>query len=539
MKKFIALLLSLVMVLSMAACTTQEAPPAEEPGQTDEPGATEQPAESEYKDTLIFAPNTDVQSLDPQVQNDTTSEQVVKMLYNTLLKFDEDGSVVGDLAKDWSVSEDQLTWTFELHEGVKFHNGKELTAEDVKATYERAMNAQAGGLRTTEIIKMFEAVEVIDPYTVSITTDEPYGPMEALMCNMSLGIMDSDYIDEYGLDLGVKAEAENGTGPYKLASWKMEEEIILEKFDDYFGEEAFIKTVIYQPIPEAASRVIALETGEVDVISGIPTEELERLENTAGLKVIKEPTVGQRLFRFGCNDPIISNSLVRQAITHAIDRQIIIDSLFAGTAYPSTAPLAKVTFGYADLGVIEQDQEKSKELLVEAGYPDGFDTKIVTTDRYLKGVQLAEVLSAQLGEIGINAEIEVMEWSAIAATWDGITADEFDEPLFIMGAGPSMRDADGGLRGLYTTTDTGLNDRNYGFYSNEEVDELVYAGMKETDPEKRKELYKRAQEILYLEDPAGIWLFDQYGMAAMSDKVEGVTLNAISTITFEQAKIRK
>jgi peptide/nickel transport system substrate-binding protein len=542
MKKLIALLLCLMMVLSMVACTTQTntpTPPSEPEKEDQTKEESPKTEESEYKDTLIFAPNTDVQSLDPQIQNDTTSEQVVKMLYNTLLKFDANGNVVGDLAKEWSVSEDQKTWTFKLHEGVKFHNGKELTSEDVKATYERAMNAEAGGLRTTEIIKMFEKVEAVDKYTVTVTTTDPYGPMEALMCNMSLGIMDKDYIEKFGLDLGIKEEGENGTGPYKLVSWKKDEEIVIERFDDYFGEKAFIKTIIYQPIPEAASRVIALETGEVDVISGIAADDAARLENTKGIKVIKEPTVGQRLFRFGCNDPIISNTKVRQAISYAIDRQSIIDSLFKGTAYPSTSALAKVTFGYANLGEIKQDQAKAKQLLAEAGYPDGFETKIVTTERYLKGVQLAEVLAAQLAEIGITAKIEVMEWSAIVATWDGITADEFDEPIFIMGAGPSMRDADGGLRGLYTTTETGLNDRNYGFYSNKEVDDLIVKGMQETNPEKRKEYYKRAQEILYLEDPAGIWLFDQYGMAAMSDKVEDVTLNAISTITFERAKIKK
>lgn len=542
MKKIIVLLLCFVMVFSMAACTGgQEAAKPENPsnGNANADGNAESKEDSEYKDKLIFAPNTDVQSLDPQVQNDTTSEQVVKMLYNTLLKFDDAGNVIGDLAKSWEVSEDQKTWTFMLKEGVKFHSGKELTADDVKATYERAMKAEAGGLRTTEIIKMFEKVEVVDKYSVSITTNEPYGPMEALMCNMSLGIMDSDYIDKYGLDLGTKSEAENGTGPYKLASWKKDEELVIERFDDYFGDKAFIKTIVYQPIPEAASRVIALETGEVDIIGGIPAEELERLEKTDGITVIKAPSVGQRLFRFGCNDPIISNTKVRQAISYAIDRQIIIDSLFKGSAYPSTAPLAKVTWGYANLGEIKQDKEKAKQLLAEAGYPDGFETKIVTTERYMKGVQLAEVLASQLAEVGIKAKIDVWEWSALAATWDGITKEEFDEPIFIMGAGPSMRDADGGLRGLYTTTETGLNDRNYGFYSNAEADELIYAGMKETNPEKRKELYKKAEQILYLDDPAGIWLFDMYGMTAMSSKVEDVTVSAISTITFERAKIKK
>ena len=539
MKKLLTLILCLAMVLTVfAGCSST--PATEEGASASGDAAQGEAADSEYKDTLVFAMNTDVQSMDPQIQNDTTSEQVVKMLYNTLLKFEDDGTVVGDLAESWSVSEDKLTWTFNLKQGVKFHNGKELTSADVKATFDRALNAEAGGLRTTEIIKMFTAVEAPDPYTVTITTDAPYGPMESLMCNMSLGIMDADYIEQYGLDLGTSAEGENGTGPFKVVSWERDQEIVVERFDDYFGTPAKLQTVVYTIIPEAASRVIALETGEVDVIDKPTDEDLARLEaDTENFTVLRKPTISQRLFRFGCNDPIISNTKVRQAIVYAIDRQAIIDALFTGSAYPSTAPLAPVTFGYSNLGEIEQDLELAKSLLAEAGYPDGFDTKIVTTERYQNGIELAEIISQQLAEIGINAEIEVWEWSALSASWNGITADEFDQPIFIMGAGPSMRDADGGLRGLYTTSETGLNDRNYGFYSNAEVDALIEQGMQETDQQKRVEIYKEAMEILYREDPVAFWLFDMYGLAITSSKVEGVTLSPISTITFENATVKK
>ena len=531
MKKLLTLILCLAMVLSVfAGCSST--PATEEGASASGEAAQGEAADSEYKDTLVFAMNTDVQSLDPQIQNDTTSEQVVKMLYNTLLKFEDDGTVVGDLAESWSVSEDKLTWTFNLKQGVKFHNGKELTSADVKATFDRALNAEAGGLRTTEIIKMFTAVEAPDPYTVTITTDGPYGPMESLMCNMSLGIMDADYIEKYGLDLGTSVEGENGTGPFKVVSWERDQEIVVERFDDYFGTPAKLQTVVYTIIPEAASRVIALETGEVDVIDKPTDEDLARLEaDTENFTVLRKPTISQRLFRFGCNDPIISNTKVRQAIVYAIDRQAIIDALFTGSAYPSTAPLAPVTFGYSNLGEIEQDLELAKSLLAEAGYPDGFDTKIITTERYQNGIELAEIISQQLAQIGINAEIEVWEGSALSASWNGI--------IFIMGAGPSMRDADGGLRGLYTTSETGLNDRNYGFYSNAEVDALIEQGMQETDQQKRVEIYKEAMEILYREDPVAFWLFDMYGLAITSSKVEGVTLSPISTITFENATVKK
>lgn len=485
---------------------------------------------------LLIAVNADAVSLDPHVQNDSHSEQIVAMLYNTLLKFEEDGTIVHDLAESYTISPDQRTWTFTLKQGVKFHNGKEMTAADVKATYARFMadDADATRLVVKEITKMFEAVEVIDQYTVSITTDKPYGPMMPLLCNRSLAIMDADVIEKYQASTGDFPESAIGTGPYKIQSWKKDEEIVLVRFDDYFGAPGKSDALHFRVMPEAASRVIALETGEVDFVTQFPAEDMERLEENPKINVIQKPSVGSRLFRFGCNDEIISNTKVRQAIVYAIDRTAFVEGLFPGMAMHSTGPITPSVWGYHNFGVIERDLKKAKQLLAEAGYPDGFETKIVTTPRYAKGVELAETISAQLAEVGIRAEIEVLEWSVILPMWMGLTPEEFDQPIFIMGAGTSMMDADGALRGLYTTTDTGTNERNYGFYSNKDVDEFVMAGMSETDPEKRKELYKKASEILYLTDPAAIWLFDRPTTVAASSRLSNIKINGIGLVFYDE-----
>jgi len=488
------------------------------------------------KDVLVYGTSTDAATLDPHVQNDSHSEQIVAMLYNTLVKFEPDGKIVPDLAENWSVSEDNLTWTFKLKKGVKFHNGKEMTANDVKGTYDRflAEDADATRLLTKNLTQMFKSVDVIDDYTVSITTKSPYGPMLSLLSNRTLAIMDPDVIAKYGASTGDFVESSIGTGAFKIVEWKKDEEIVVERFEDYFDEKAKLQKVIIRTIPEAASRVIALETGEIDMTNQFPAEDLQRLKNNPNITVRMTPSVGARLFRFGCNNPIISNTLVRRAIIYAIDRQAIIDGMFPGMAYPSTCSLTPVVWGYTNLGVIDQDLEKSKSLLAEAGYPNGFKTKIVTTPRYEKGVELAEVLSAQLSMVGIDAEIEVLEWSVLLPLWMGVTPEVFDQPIFIMGAGTSMMDADGGLRGLYTTTDTGTNERNYGFYSNAEVDKLIFAAMQETNPDKRLELYKRALEILYLEDPMGIMLFDTYNRTASVSSLQGVETNGVGMTYFER-----
>ncbi len=485
---------------------------------------------------LILADSTDASSLDPHVQNDGQSEQVVAMLYSTLLKFTADGKIVADLAESWRVSPDKKTWTFVLKKGVKFHNGKEVTASDVKATYERFMADTADGKRLVvkQKAKMIVKVEVLDKYTVSLTTKDPYGPMMSLLSNRSLAIMDPAVFNKHGINTGAFVESTVGTGPYRIVSWKKDEEIVLERFADYFGTPAKTQRLIFRVIPEATSRVIALENGEVDFLKQFPAEDQIRLAKGPRTQVVQTPSVGSRLFRFGCDDPIIANPKVRQAMLYAIDRPAIINGLFPGQSGPSYGPLTPVVWGHVNLGEIKRDIPRAKKLLAEAGYPNGFKTKIVTTPRYAKGVELAEALSANLKDVGIDAAIEVLEWSVILPLWSGVTPQVFDQPLFIMGAGTSMMDADGGLRGLYTTTETGTNEQNYGFYSNKEVDVLVNGAASETDPEKRYAMYKRAQEILYLEDPVAIWLFDRPTTVAASSRVKGIEINGIGMVHFDK-----
>ena len=551
MRRFVAIMLAVFVVLSIvAACANDPAPapapaaPAAPPTPTP-PGApaatpptpTPPPPapDARIKDTIIYAHNTDAVTLDPQRANDTHSMQIVRMIYNTMFEFDDYGIPQPSLATGHSVSDDQLSWTFTLRQDAVWHCGTPFTSADVVATFERAMfSPDRAALRTTEVINMFTSVVADDEFTVTITTEEPYGPMLSLMCNSFLAIMNKGTIERFGLDIGLNLETINGTGHFILAEWVAGDRIVVERRPDNTNPNVLTQRVIYQVIPDATARVIALENGEVDAIGIINAEDVPLLKANPNITVNIVPSVGQRLFRFGCNDPIMQCTLVRRALNIAVDRQSIIDALFPGVAYPVTSALAPVTFGYHTVGVIEQDQARARELLAEAGFPDGFNTKIITTVRYPRGIELAEILAAQFAEIGVIAEIEVWEWAALTASWDGLTREEFDQPIFIMGAGPSMRDADGGLRGLYTTTER-YNDRNYGFYSNAEVDYLVFAGMRETCQQRRLELYARAQEILFYEDPAGIWLFNQMFVTAFSANLHGVETTAISQIKFRYA----
>lgn len=482
------------------------------------------------KTSLTFASSSDVITLDPQDMTDNTSEQVTRMIYNNLVKFDDKLNPVPDLAERWEAN--GTTWTFYLRKNVKFHDGTPFNAEAVKKNFERVLNPE-NNLKRRPLFNMIKSIDVVSEYVVNIVTNEPFGALPATLAHGSGAILSPTAAAKFGKAFGKSAEAAVGTGPFRPVEWKKDEILVLQRYDDYWGPKPLLEKVVYRPIPEAAARVLALETGEVDVISHIPANDLPRLESNDKVTVHKVVSNGQRQFRFHCKKKPFDNPKVRQAVSYAIDRKAIVDSLLKGTAVPSTGALAPVTWGYVDLGTIPHDPEKAKRLLAEAGYPKGFKTRIATTERYVQGVEVAQAIAAQLKEVGIDASIDVMEWSAIVQLWSGLKPEDNPLEIFIMGAGPSTGDADWGLRPIFRSAPT--NENNYGYYSNAEFDELIDRAMKTTDPETRKQLYRRAQEIVYLEDPGAVWVYDTLWIVASQKNVKDISMSPLALVTFEKA----
>jgi ABC-type transport system substrate-binding protein len=487
---------------------------------------------ADVKDALVFSSSADATTLDPHNTTDTQSDQVILMIYNTLLRFDDEMRIVGDLAETWGVAPDGRTWTFTLRQGVRFHDGSPLDAEAVRRNFARVLDP-AQGHRRLSLFDAIDRVEVADVRTVRIITKQPFGAMEPTMAHVSAAIVNPAVAERYGKDFGYSAQATSGSGPYKAVYWKKDLEVVLERNDDYWGPKGRIRRIVYRPIPEAASRVIALETGAADVITHIPPAELRRLEQSSAVTILKGPSIGAQQFRFHCQRKPFDDPRVRQAVSYAVNRRAIVNTLMSGMAEPSTGPLTRRIRGRADLGEIPYDPDRARRLLAEAGYPNGFRTTITTTPRYAMGVELAQAVAAQLAEVGVKAKIDVLEWGAIRQYWSGLKPEDNPLEIFIMGAGASSADADWGLRPIFSSAPT--NENNYGHYSNRTFDDLVRRAMLEPDAAARNALYRRAQEIVYLEDPGAIWVYDNYYVVGVRKNVAGVSASPIGVVTFAQA----
>lgn len=324
----------------------------------------------------------------------------------------------------------------------------------------------------------------------------------------------------------------DGTGPYKMSSWDPGQEMILERFDDYYAGAVPTKTIDILIVSDANARKVALETHEVD-ITNVATSEIPALMEKDDIQVMMFEGIGAHGLQFNCANEYLSDTRLRQAVSYAIDRQAIIDALYSDIGEKAaTAPVNPNVWGYTNLGVIQQDQEKAKELMAEAGYPDGFEFSIQVYTGYNKSLETCEMIVSDLAEVGITATIETVDSATFSASMGNRSTPGEDFPwgMFFMGYGAGTADCDEGLRRIWTTSPDGNNNNNYGWYSNERVDELLAAAASEMDEQKRLDMYAEAQQILYIDDPAAVWTNDRYNVWCMGDGVEGFTVNVNNVI---------
>ena len=491
-QKIKVLLLSLVAIMLLAAC-----------------GGSKEEAAAE-KDTLVVAQGADAKSLDPHASNDQPSSRVSAQIYDRLVEANLDMDIIPGLAESWE-QPDSLTTIFKLREGVKFHNGEELKASDVKFTIDRMVASPT----VHHIIQAVDNVEVLSDYEVQITTTAPFGALLHHLSHTAASILNEKAVTEAGDNYGQKPI---GTGPYMFVKWDAGDRVVLKANEDYFRGAPVIKNLVFRNITEGTNRTIGLETGEVDIAYDIEPIDVAAIENSADLKLTQEPSLSMAYIGFNMNKEPYNNQKVREAISHAIKVDDIIDAVLMGAGDRANSPIGPKVFGYnPNAKEPVYDVELAKQLLAEAGYPNGFKTSIWTNDNPVR-VQICQILQAQLMEIGIEMTIDIVEWGAYL---DGTARGDHD--MFILGWVSVTGDADYGLYAiLHSSTHGGAGNRS--FYANPRVDELLDMAKSSTDAEERKALYAEAQEIIQTDLPIRT-LYYQYQNAGMQNNIEGFNLH--------------
>ena len=482
-KRVLATLLMAVMCVGLlSGCGGQAKTGGSAAGNS---GGTEKQADGNTRDTLVVAIPDAPSYMDPQVQASIATYRVTTQIFDRLVSMDTDMNLVPSLAESWDVEDDKST-LFHLRKGVKFHNGEEMKAEDVKYSLERCI--ASSGVNYNYLI--IDNIEVVDDYTVRIVTKEPFN---ALLYRLSL---DSASIICKSADTSPEEFNQNpvGTGPFKFVSWELGGDVVLEAFDDYYNGAPQVKHLIFRQIPEAINRTIGLETGEVDLAYDLGITDLESLKGND--KIVVDTVPSTTVWYLGANvgKPGLDNVKVRQAIAYAINYQDVIDIAFSGVATPAhNTMLPSSLFGYApDTVTYDYNVEKAKALLAEAGYPDGFKTTLWCADSQIMK-DTSVVLQEQLRQVGIEAEVKTMEQgNYYSATGKG------DHDLFIMSK--TSIDPDSMLRAMYHTEAFGLSG-NRSFWSSPEVDDKLNLACVTTDQKEAEALYHEVQTIVAEEVP--------------------------------------
>ncbi len=464
---------------------------------------------SGIKDTLVVAQGADAKTLDPHATNDQPSSRVAVQIYSQLVETDKDMNIVPGLAESWEKLDDNTT-QFKLRKGVKFHNGEELKAADVKFT----LDAMVASPTVSHIVSSIDGVDVVDDYTVNVHTKEPFGPLLYHLSHTAASILNEKAViaagDQYG-------QHPVGTGPYQFVDWQVGDRITLKAFDDYYGGKQAIPNVVFRNIPEGTNRAIALETGEVDIAYDLEPIDKETITRKETLQLVEEESFSVAYLGFNTQKAPFNNVKVRQAIAYAINADDIIDAVLMGAGSPSNSPIGPKVFGHnPDIPRYQQNYEKARQLLAEAGYPDGFKTSIWTNDNPVR-VQISQVVQAQLRQIGIDMSIDVVEWGAFL---DGTSRGDHD--MFIMGWVTVTGDADYGLYALFHSTTHG-SAGNRSFYSNPEVDGLLSEARTSTDVQEREALYHKLQVTLQSEVPT-FAIYDQFQNVGIQRNVAGFSM---------------
>jgi len=492
------------------------------------PGAGEQAATPKF---AVYALNSEpLTNWDPAIEF-SNGIHVHNNMYEQLVRYDaETETVTPLLAESYSFSDDGLTWTFKLREGVKFQNGDDLTAEDVKYSIDRTMALEAGA---SYIWYPVEAINVVDPLTVEFKLAFNT-PLDLVAATGYAAFVYSDQcVDEE--NNWIEEAKGCGTGPYMLNSSKWGDEVILEKFDGYWGgwQENSFDTVVFKKVAETATRRQMIETGEATITVELPYSDINALKENDDVIVYVEPSLQNLIGMFNTVKAPLDDALVRQALAYAFPYDQVIDAAIGGYGRQSYGMVPYGLWGWSDeLPQYSTDLNTARELLAEAGYPDGGFSVLLT---YTAGNEAekssAELYKANLAELNIDMEIRGMPWDS---QWELAKSTDPDarQDIFMMYWWPDLPSPYSFLFSTFHSEEEPFF--NLAYYSNPEFDDMINTAneLTATDFETAEQMFVDAQEIL-LEDAASLFIYDRQDVWVTVKDLQGFKFNpAYPTVVF-------
>jgi peptide/nickel transport system substrate-binding protein len=514
----------------LAACGQQQsapaaptqAPAAAKPADASKPAAAA-PAASGGKPggELKIALESDVVTLDPPMATDVYSGYVYSQIHETLFQVDHDMKIVPLLAEKVDQPDDK-TYVISLRKGVKFHNGEELTSDDVKFSYARVMDPATKSPRAanlTDAVESAEKIEAPDKYTVKITLKSPFAPFMERMTYGALSILNKKATEAAGADYAHKPV---GTGPFKYVEWKTGEYAKVVRNDEYWGDKAKLDQVTFRPIPDPNTRMAELDSGGVDYLMQIPSEEIDRYKQDSKFNVQIVDAINIFYLAHNTQKAPLTDANLRRAINYAINKQEIVDTIYAGIGTVAISPLNPSNWAFnKDVEPYAYDPTKAKELLKQVSGYNGEPIEIAF-NQATEVPKVAERIQAQIQEnLGIKLTLKPMEWGAFLTYIRGGQ----DHQMFLLGWTGNV-DPDGILFPLFHSKNFGAAG-NRAFYKNDKVDDLLQKAQTTIKQDDRKAMYFEAQDIILKDAP---WLPIRHGInsAAIAKKVQGFKIHPLN-----------
>ncbi len=508
-KKLVSLMLAALMFLSLAACGG---------GSGASGGSASSSPTAAVRDTLNVGICADPMNLDPNDNNSQHIQRVKTQIYETLVARDSDGNLTGGLAESWEWEND-TTIIFHLRKGVKFHSGDEMTSEDVKFAIERAAGMGAAKIAVSHVD--LEKCEAVDTYTYKMVLTSAYTPQIAWLEWPLTAICCKKTVEESGADF---MKSPNGTGPYKLLNWVSGDRVELEANENYWGGAPAIKYLNMIIVTESTNRAIMLETGELDVAYEISTVDYERIANGDETTIVKSPAHNTNYIGMSCLYKPFDDARVRQAVASAIDVPTCYQAAYSGVHVLATSLVDPEVDGYAAMDFPDYNPERAKQLLAEAGYPDGFTCNFYTNND-AERIAMAEAVQSYLSAVGIQTEIVTMEMGAYSAIIDNNTL----EGIYLLGATCTTVEAEKILRNFYSTASGAMNTSGY---RNTGYDSILDEAVKTLDESARWNLYKQCFDILAQDVP---WLptYDKQQLTGVRRDVQGYSNGSFECARFK------